>query len=189
MEQLEDTTAEAAPDEVPATPHARWRLRAPIAALIAAALLMGSGLFVWWQSAHDDSLALAQTRDSVLIAAQQYIVTMNSLDYRKVDQGLKAWSKVTTGTLHDQLGDVGADERKLLADQKKISTGRVVDAAVVELDATSATVLASVEITVKDDAHPDAKATLKRNRFTADLVKVGEVWKLEGLQQVAVNLS
>lgn len=160
-----------------------------IAALVAAALIMCSGLFVWWQSGNDDAIAESQTRDAVLVVSSAHIETMNSLDYRKVDAGLKAWSKVTTGTLHDQLGGISAEDRKLLADQKKISTGKVIDAAVATLDGDSATVLASVEITVRDEAHPDAKPTVKRNRFSADLVKVGSDWKLESLQQVAVNLS
>lgn len=194
IKQLEEPIADAMSDEAATGAptngtHVARRSWRPIVAVVVAALLMCSGLFAWWQSSNDDASVQVQARDTVLIAAHQHIVTMNSLDYRKVDEGLKAWAAVTTGTLHDQLASVGADDRKLLADQKKISTGKVVDAAVVDLGATSATVLASVEITVKDDAHPDAKPTLKRNRFTANLVKVGADWKLESLQQVAVNLS
>lgn len=194
-EQLTESEAETVAEETPAAPApaapapAGPRRRVPIVALVAVALLMGSGLFAWWHTANDGSIAKAGTRDVVLITARQHIETMNSLDYRKVDAGLKAWIGVTTGTLHDQLSQVGAEDRKLLADQKKISTGKVVDAAVISLDDTSATVIASVEITVTDDAKPDAKPTLKRNRFSADLVKVGGEWKLETLEQVAVNLS
>lgn len=185
---LDESGDESESESVAEVPPARSPLLR-IAALIAAALVMCSGLFVWWQSANDDAIGQAQTRDAVLVATSAHIQTMNSLDYRKVDAGLKAWSRVTTGTLHDQLSGISVDDRKLLAEQKKISTGKVIDSAVVSLDGDSATVLASVEITVKDDAHPDAKPTLKRNRFSADLVKVGSDWKLESLQQVAVNLS
>lgn len=177
------------PVDTPPVEKVARRNRLPIAAAVIAALVMITGLFAWWHTSNDADLAMTQTRDVVLISATQNIAIMNSLDYRKVDQGLKAWLSVTTGTLHDQLADVGADDRKLLADQKKISTGKVVDAAVVDLDASSATVIAAVEITVKDVAHPDAKPTLKRNRFTADLIKVRGTWKLQNLQQVAVNLS
>ncbi|MFD1826121.1 MULTISPECIES: nuclear transport factor 2 family protein [Mumia] len=172
-----DTTTAAAP---------RWR-RFVLPA--AAALVFAVGVFLWWSAATDEQLSQAEVRDEVLIAATHHIETMNTLDYREVDAGLEAWMDVTTGTLHDQLAQVGDDERQLLADQKKISTGKVVDSAVFSLDGDTATVVASVEVTVKDDADPDAEPTLKRNRFSADAVKVGDQWLLENLQQVAVNLS
>lgn len=183
-----------APDEpvaeaVATDPRALRSRQLRLGALVVAALVLCSGLFAWWQTSNNDALLKAQTRDAVLVAASQHIQTMNTLDYRLVDAGLKAWAAATTGTLHDQLTGIGAEDRKLLADQKKISTGTVIDAAMIKLDNTSATVIASVEITVKDDANPDAKATIKRNRFSADLLKVGGLWKLESLQQVAVNLQ
>jgi Mce-associated membrane protein len=34
-----------------------------------------------------------------------------------------------------------------------------------------------------------AEPTVKRNRFAGDLVKVGDDWLLESLEQVAVNMS
>ncbi len=189
VEEIEDhVTDDQAPEQAIEEPSpTRRRLR--FALVGAAALVMLSGLFAWWQAAGDDDIARAETRDAVLITARQHIETLNSLDYRSVDEGLDAWLDATTGTLHDQLEAVGADERQLLADQKKISTGKVVDAAVLDLDDDSATVIASVEITVDDDADSAQEPTVKRNRFSADLVDVDGTWKLENLQQVAVNLS
>jgi Mce-associated membrane protein len=160
-----------------------------VAVLAVAVIVAAAGLFSWWRAAHDDKLALARTRDAVLIAATSHIETLNSLDYRHIDAGLAKWRQVTTGTLHDQLSQVSANEQKLLADQKKVSTGKVVDAAVFSLDGTSATVVASVEVSVKDELHPDQAATLKRNRFSADMVEVHGRWLVENLQQVAVNIS
>jgi len=161
----------------------------PVALLVVAVLIAGMGLFSWWRAAHDDDLALGRSRDAVLIAATSHIEALNSLDYRHVDTGLARWSAITTGTLHDQIGDVSADERKLLADQKKISTGKVTDAAVFSLDKDTATVVATVEVSVKDDLHPDQPATVKRNRFSADMVMVHGHWLVEKLQQVAVDIS
>jgi len=161
----------------------------PLAVFVIALVVAAAGLFSWSRAAHDDSIALAQTRDAVLIAATSHIQTLNSLDYRHVDAGLATWAAVTTGTLHDQVTQVSADERKLLADQKKISTGKVVDAAVFSLDGDSATVIASVEVTVQDDTQTDAAPTVKRNRFSADLVDVHGKWLVENLQQVAVDIS
>lgn len=161
----------------------------PVALLALAVLIAAVGLFSWWRAAHDDGLAQGRDRDAVLIAATSQIATLNSLDYRHVDAGLARWRAVTTGTLHDQVGDVSAEERTLLADQKKISTGKVTDAAVLSLDEDTATVVAAVQVTVKDDLHPDQAATVKRNRFSADLVLVHGSWLVESLQQVAVSVS
>ena len=65
----------------------------------------------------------------------------------------------------------------------------MVDAAIVDLTDDTATVIAAVETTVADGADAGAEPTVKRDRFTADLVKVGDDWLLEALVQVAVNLS
>lgn len=175
----------AAPTQTKDAGRAWWL----VALLLVAALVAASGVFMGWQADRDPDRASAETRDTVLIETRQAIETMNTLDYRSVDKGVKAWSQVTTGTLRDQLAGVSADDRALLAEQKKISTGRVVDAAVIDVDDGSATVIAAVEVTVRDAAKPDSEPTVKRNRFSADLVKVGGRWKLESLQQVAVSLS
>jgi Mce-associated membrane protein len=177
--------SEAAPTQTKDAGRAWWL----VALLLVAALVAVSGVFMGWQADRAPDRASAETRDTVLIEARQAIETMNTLDYRSVDKGVKAWLQVTTGTLRDQLAGVSADDRTLLAEQKKISTGRVVDAAVIDVDDGSATVIAAVEVTVRDAAKPDSEPTVKRNRFSADLVKVGGRWKLESLQQVAVSLS
>ena len=186
-----DPTEAGTADDAPAktktsgTKRGRWLLLL----LLVAALVAASGAFAWWQAGHDADRLAAQKRDTVLIEARQGIETMNTLDYRSVDKGVKAWSQVTTGTLRDQLAGVSEEDRTLLAEQKKISTGKVVDAAVIDVDDTTATVIAAVEVTVQDAAKPGSDPTVKRNRFSADLVKTGGRWKLESLQQVAVNLS
>jgi Mce-associated membrane protein len=188
LEAAEQDEADS-PSDPPPTTKARRRIPWELVLLLVAALVAASGAFMWWNADHDPDRAAAQNRDTVLIEARQAIETMNTLDYRSVDKGVKAWSQVTTGTLRDQLAGVSADDRKLLAEQKKISTGRVVDAAAIDVDDSSATVIAAVEVTVRDAANPGSEPTVKRNRFSADLVKVGGRWKLESLQQVAVSLS
>lgn len=158
-------------------------------ALVLAVAVCVSGVLAWWRAGHDESAEVARWRDSALIAARQHVETMNSLDYREVESGLASWAEVTTGTLHDQLAEVGAEDRTLLEEQRKISTGRVVDAAVLEVDANSAIVVVALEITVRDDADPAAEPVVKRNRFSVDLARVGDDWLVEDLQQVAVNIS
>lgn len=166
----------------------RWR---QVALLGVAALIAISGVTAWAVTARDGDRDLAASRDAVLIAGRQNIETLTSLDYRKVDDGLTAWADASTGDLRDQLTKVTDADKQLLADQKTVSTGKVVDAAVTELDGNSASVIASVEITVNDDSAASASAepTLKRNRFVAELQKVKGEWKLSTLNQVPVNVQ
>lgn len=161
----------------------------PALALAVGVAVLVSGAVAWWRSGHDPEADRAAWRDSALVAARQHVATMNTLDTRDVDAGLAAWAEVTTGTLHDQFAEVDEAERALLADQGTVSVGRVVDAAVLEVDATTATVIVAVEITVADEADPGAEPAVKRNRFRADLLRVGGAWKVEDLQQVSVSLS
>jgi Mce-associated membrane protein len=180
---------EAAADETVVTRSAlRQRLPFLVLGLVAAVVLV-SGLFAWWQAAGDDDLDRAETRDAVLIAATEHIETLQSLDYRTVDKDLDSWLAATTGSLRDSLEAVSDEERRLLSDPKKISTGQVVEAAVLDVDDTSATVIAAVEITVGDDPSAGTEPVVKRNRFSAELTKVKGEWKLENIQQVAVDLS
>jgi Mce-associated membrane protein len=186
-EHVDDTTS----SEPPAPTTRSWSRSELVRMLLlaAAVLLAVSGSAAWWQAAHDESIDAARARDAMLVQARQGIETMNTLDYRSVEKGIDAWASVTTGTLHDQLAAVSAEDRQLLEDQAKITTGRVVDAAVTDLDDKTGTVIAAVEVTVRDGKDGAADPTVKRNRFSADLVRVGGTWKLENLQQVAVDLS
>jgi Mce-associated membrane protein len=172
----------------PPAPRRRPALLPALALVVATAVLV-SGLVAWWRAGEDEEADVAAWRDSALVAARAHVETMNSLDTRDMDAGLAAWAEVTTGTLHDQFAEIDDAERALFAEQGTISVGHVVDAAVIEVDATTATVIASVEITVRDDADPMAEPTLKRNRFRADLLRVGGEWKVEDLQQVGVTVS
>jgi Mce-associated membrane protein len=153
-----------------------------------AAVFLVLAFFAWRQADTNPQRARADLRDSALVEGTEAIETMNSMDHRHVADGFRAWRAVSTGVLHDQLATVGSDEEQLVADQGKITSGHVVQAAVTELTDSTATVIAAVEITVRTD-DDSAKPTVKRNRFSADLVLIRGQWKVENLQQVAVTTS
>ena len=156
--------------------------------LLAAAVVAVVAAFLSWRDADGDpERDRAALRDSALIEGTAAVETMNSMDHRDVDAGIKAWQGVTTGVLHDQLMSIGADEKQMLADQGKIATGRVVQAALTDLTDRDATLITAVEVTVRSDDDTE-EPTVKRNRFSADLVLVDGHWKIENLQQVAVSL-
>ena len=151
-------------------------------------IFAGLSFASWWHADHSDSLGYGRARDSVVLAARQDIVVLNTLNYSAVDAGLQRWLGASTGTLHDQIAGVSAADKKSIAAAKTVTTGKVIDAAVTELDdrAGSATVIAAVEVTVTPTT---GKATTKRNRFSATMTRVGTEWKLSDLQQVAVGVS
>lgn len=177
-------------ERAPERPDSSWR-SVELGLAVLSLIVLVVALVSWSRAGdHDaDAVERAELRDAVLITARSHIETLQTLDYRDVDGGLSRWEDVSTGTLKDQLLATTDETRQLLASQEKITTGKVVDAAVVDLSADTATVIAAVETTVADGADAAAEPTVKRDRFTADLVKVGDDWLLESLVQVAVNLS
>lgn len=197
VDQTEVDEAEETPSEGVETTQAveeestvRRGISATSWVALAVAVLFGiSGAVAWWSTHESDDLALAKERDAVRIAATRDIAVLNTLDYRSIARGLKSWQSVSTGTLRDQFAGVTAKDQQLLADQKKISTGKVVEAAVLDVDPDSATVLASVEVTVRDGSDASAEPVVKRNRFSADMTRSGGQWKISSLQQVAVDVS
>ncbi|MBM9462356.1 hypothetical protein JL108_02775 [Aeromicrobium sp. YIM 150415] len=192
--QTEEARSEEAQAEGTAPPEDRpprriaggWAAWLGIGVAVVLAL---SGVLAAWAALNDDTIERAETRDAVLVRATQHIETLNTLDYRDLDAGLEAWTDASTGTLRDQLAGVPDEEKQMLAEQQMISSGEVVEAAVTDLDDDTATVIAAVEVTVTDGSDPDAEPTVKRNRFSAELLHEDGDWKLESLSQVSVSLS
>jgi Mce-associated membrane protein len=172
-----------------ATPE-RGRSPWPWFVLAAGIVAVALALFSWQDASEvtDPDRARADLRDQAIIEGIAAVEAMNSMDHRDVAGGLEAWESVTTGTLRDQLLAVSAEERTLLAEEGKVATGKVVQAALTDLTTTTATMIAAVEVTVVD-GDTAAAPTVKRNRFSADLVLVDGHWKLENLGQVPVNLQ
>lgn len=193
-EVLEDEVAHEEDESAPAEKIAKapaearqgraglWAWAVCGAAIIAVVL----AFFSWRSADNDPDRARADLRDSAVIEGTEAVETMNSIDYRDVAAGVQAWQDVSTGVLHDQLVAMTPEDEKLLADQKKIATGRVVQAALSDLTDRTATLLVAVEVTVKGE-DVTVQPTVKRNRFAADLVLVKGTWKLENLAQVAVG--
>jgi Mce-associated membrane protein len=157
-----------------------------VGVVVLALVFAGWGGWTWLQADNDDSIAYAGTRDEVLAVARTQVATLTTLDAHDVDRGIDKWLAVSTGGLRDELAATDAKTRKTLTDAGTVATGRVLDAAVSELDtrAGSAKLLVSVEIsTAKDGAPPVAK----RNRFVAGMSRVDGGWKLSALDQVPLG--
>lgn len=154
--------------------------------VVLALVFGGWGGWTWWQAGNDDSLAYASARDEVLSAGRTQVATLTTLDAHDVDGGIKKWLAVSTGGLRDELAATNAQTRQALKDGGAVATGRVLDAAVSELDtrAGSAKLLVSVEISTVKAGTPQAT---KRNRFIAGMSRVDGGWKLSALDDVPLG--
>jgi len=165
----------------------RPSVRAAAAALLVAAVAFaGWSGWSWFDAAHDETLAYATARDDALRTGREHIAQLTTLDHHDVDGGIARWLDVSTGSLHDELSRTDDETRTTLRQGAAVSTGKVLDAAISELDqrAGTARMLASVEITV---AKEGAAPATKRNRFVAQLTRTDAGWKLSAIDQVPLG--
>lgn len=143
-------------------------LRVAVVLVVLALAFAGWAGWTWWRADTDESLSYAQARDEVLAAGREHVTLLTTLDSSDVDDGIRKWLTVSTGALRDELESTDDATRKSLSEGGTVATGRVLDAAVSELDtrAGTAKLLVSVEIATTVDG--GAPAT-KRNRFVAGL--------------------
>ncbi|GLY88712.1 hypothetical protein [Actinoallomurus iriomotensis] len=156
--------------------------------VVVAAVCAGYFGWSWYGAAHDDSLAYSRDRDAVLRAAEQGVQNMNTLDYRKVEQGLASWEASTTGDLHQQLVQGSAQFSQQVRAAKTVTTAKILDAAVTELDdrAGKAGAIVAVQITVTP---PTGTPATKQSRMRAQLTRTSSGWKLSALGQAPVGTT
>ncbi|MGZ3103318.1 hypothetical protein [Streptomyces sp. H62] len=140
----------------------------------------------WYETAHDDATAYAVQRDEALAAGEQAVQNLNTLDHRKLDQGLDLWESSTTGDLHEQLVSGREEFTTQVKGAKTVTTARVLSGALTELDdrAGRARVLVALRVTVKA---PGDASTDKDSRMLGELTRTGGDWKLSALGQAPVG--
>jgi Mce-associated membrane protein len=134
----------------------------------------------WYRAAHDESLALGMARDAVLQDAQQATVNLNTLDYRRVQEGLTLWEQSATGSLLDEVRANRDTYARAITDSKTTTTARSLDGAVAELDerAGTARVLVGVDVTAQRER---GDANCVRRRIQLEMHRNGNVWKVDKL--------
>lgn len=164
------------------------KLRVAVAVLVAALAFAGWAGWTWWQAGADDSIEYAQARDEVLATGRSHVTRLTTLDASDVDAAIRRWLDVSTGALHDELAATDEATRETLRKSGTVATGRVLDAAVSELNlrAGTAKLLVSVEISTERDGGTPAT---KRNRFVAALSRTDHGWQLSALDQVPLGTS
>jgi Mce-associated membrane protein len=176
------TTRTALGRTLPGGPLRTAILAAAVVAVVAFAAMGWFGVS-WYRAAHDTSLSLGMDRDAVLRDAQRSTLTLNTLDYRRVQDGLTLWEQSAAGSLLAQLRANRNTYARAITDSAATTTAQVLDAAVASLNegAGTAQVLVGVDVTSQAD-QGDPSCVHRRVRL--DMIRVGGGWKVGTLAPV-----
>jgi Mce-associated membrane protein len=145
-----------------------------LSAGLVAATVLTTVLCVWLGLKMADQRGTEQRRQEVLAAARQSALNFTSLDYRHYDQDSRTVLEGATGDFKKQFAAQTAQLTKLVAQNKSVSEGQVLDAGIVRSDARSARVLVVADSKVTNTAAPEGQA--RTYRLQLDLVRVGDRW-------------
>lgn len=153
-----------------------------VLALVACVIAGWFGLS-WYRVAHDESITVGMIRDAVLQDAQQAAINVNTLDYRQVQGGFELWEKSATGTALDEFRKNRDAYVRTVTESKTISTARVQDGAVAELNdrAGTARVLIGVDVTYTPEQQ---EASCVRQRLQLQMKRTPSGWKVDQLAPV-----
>ncbi|MFD5740275.1 hypothetical protein ACFXJM_02750 [Streptomyces massasporeus] len=161
------------PDSGRRTGPSAGRRRARSAGLVAATALT-TALGVWLALQTHDQRAAEQHRQEILAAARQSALNFTSLDYRHYDRDSRNVLKGATGDFRKQFAAQTTQLTKLVAGNKSVSEGQVLEAGIVRSDARSARVLVVADSKVTNTAVPDGEA--RTYRLQLDLVHRDGRW-------------
>lgn len=161
-------------------------LAASAALPLAAAVFAGWSGWSWHSASHAPALAAGRARDEVLQAGEQAVQNFNTLDYRKVAQGLSLWEQSSTGGLRAQIVAGHAQFEQQIRQARTVTTAKILDAALTALNvrAGTASIIAAVQITV---TAPHGSPVVKQSRQEGSLTRTPTGWKLSALGQAPVS--
>lgn len=149
--------------------------------VLLAAIAAGWFGWSWWSAAHDDGLARAGTRDTVLREATQALVTLNTVNYRTAERDIGNWAEVSAGHFGKRL----AEQRKAQIEQvkkaKTVATATVANAAVTELHMRKGTahVMAVLDIRMRGEGK---QQRARHSLLEVELTRAGHSWKVKAVQ-------
>ncbi|MFJ1762191.1 hypothetical protein ACIOD2_17835 [Amycolatopsis sp. NPDC088138] len=154
------------------------------AAALALAALIAAILFgvLWWVAANDDNAGLAASREAVVKAGTNALKAYTEVDYQDLDGFFARQKSVSDATMSQQIDQSAPTFRKALSDAKTKVTTDVQDIAVEELDdhEGKASFLAAIATTVTQGD----KSSAKPLRLEVSMTRVGDDWKLSGIDSV-----
>ena len=140
-----------------------------IAATVLTAVVAG-----WLGFALYDRHETEQRRQDLLAAARQSALNFTSLDYRHYDRDSANVLESATGDFKKQFAAQTGELTQLVAQNKSVSEGQVLEAGIVRSDENSARVLVVADSRVTNTAAPKGEA--RTYRLQLDLVHRDGRW-------------
>ncbi|CAL9596997.1 putative protein [Streptomyces sp. enrichment culture] len=155
-------------------------VRRPAALVVATVLTTVSA--VWLALQVYEHRETEQRRQDILAAARQSALNFTSLDYRHYDRDSANVLKGATGEFREQFAGQTEQLTKLVAQNKSVSEGQVLEAGLVRSDEDSARVLVVADSKVTNVAAP--KGESRTYRLQLDLVRVDGRWLTSAVEFV-----
>jgi Mce-associated membrane protein len=174
-DEAAETTEEPTPEddvahETPPASRARRLLRRSI--VVAAGILfvaaLGLSAFLGWQLKQEHDTAAAGR--AALAVARSYAVTLTSVDTKDIDQNFAQVLDGATGEFKDMYSQSATQLRQVLIDNKAVSHGTVVDAAIKSTTKTKVEVLLFVDQSISNVVNPEPRIDRNRVEMTMELI-------------------
>jgi Mce-associated membrane protein len=160
-----DTVADAAP--ISRRRRLLRRVAAAATALVFVAALAATAYLGWQLKQRNDTAAAGR---AALAVAQSYAVTLTSVDTNNIDQNFNQVLNGATGEFKDMYSQSAAQLRQVLIDNKAMSKGTVVDAAIKSATTTKVEVLLFIDQSISNVVNPQPRIDRSRVAMTMELV-------------------
>lgn len=141
---------------------------------LVAATVVTTALSLWLAFGLYQQREADQRRQGILAAARQSALNFTSLDYRHYDRDSANVLAGATGEFKKQFTAQTDQLTKLVAQNKSVSQGQVLEAGIVRSDEDSARVLVVADSKVSNTAAPEGEA--RTYRLQLDLVHKDGRW-------------
>ncbi|PAZ16813.1 hypothetical protein CLM62_05690 [Streptomyces sp. SA15] len=141
---------------------------------LVAATVLTTALTIWLSLGLYEQREAEQRRQDILAAARQSALNFTSLDYRHYGRDSANVLKGATGDFKKQFAAQTEQLTQLVAENRSVSEGQVLEAGIVRSDEGSARVLVVADSKVTNTAVPDGEARTYRLRL--DLVHRDGRW-------------
>jgi Mce-associated membrane protein len=175
-DEAAEANEEPAPDdddpghETPAASRAHRLLRRSIVVVAGILFVAALGLstFLGWQLKQQHDTAAAGR--AALAVARSYAVTLTSVDTKNIDQNFAQVLDGATGEFKDMYSQSATQLRQILIDNKAVSHGTVVDAALKSTTKTKVEVLLFVDQSITNAVNPEPRIDRNRVQMTMELI-------------------
>ncbi|MDI9884395.1 hypothetical protein QMZ92_08255 [Streptomyces sp. HNM0645] len=153
-----------------------------VPAVLAVATVVTTGLSLWLGYRVHEQRAGEERRQDILAAARRSALNFTSLDYRHYERDSANVLKGATGDFKEQFAAQTAELTKLVAANKSVSEGQVLEAGVARADERTARVLVVADSKVTNSAAPEGQS--RTYRLQLDLVLEGGRWLTSNVEFV-----